>query len=352
MANAREFTNRLADLLRRERTAMADFLVVLAEFDQRRLWADLGHSGLFMFLHRELGLSKGASHYRKTAAEVIQRVPEVIEPLRDGRLCITSIVELAKVLTPENKAEVLPRFFHRSRREAMEITAELRPDPAPPKRDVVTTVSFALPAVATVELPSTAAPVQLANLPDANSEPAERVTMSRPNDRPDAAVPLTATLRRLHVTVSRRFMEKLEGARDSLSHSLPGADFEEILEAGLDLLLAQHAKRKGLVANPRKEPPPSSPDSDHIPAHVRRAVWLRDGGRCQFPLEGGVCGSTFQVEFDHIRPRALGGPSTIENIRCACKPHNGLAARRVFGDGWMDQFTRRKKARPDAHGAR
>jgi hypothetical protein len=44
-------------------------------------------------------------------------------------LCITSIVELAKVLTPENRDEVLPRFFHRSKREAMEVTAELRPDP-------------------------------------------------------------------------------------------------------------------------------------------------------------------------------------------------------------------------------
>ncbi len=44
---------------------MADFLVALADFDRRRLWVDLGYSGLFMFLHRELGLSKGASHYRK-----------------------------------------------------------------------------------------------------------------------------------------------------------------------------------------------------------------------------------------------------------------------------------------------
>jgi 5-methylcytosine-specific restriction endonuclease McrA len=56
--------------------------------------------------------------------------------------------------------------------------------------------------------------------------------------------------------------------------------------------------------------------------------------------DGSVCGSTFQVEFDHLRPRALGGPSTIENVRLACKPHNGLAARRVFGDAWMDRFTR------------
>ncbi|HET8539020.1 MAG TPA: HNH endonuclease signature motif containing protein, partial [Anaeromyxobacter sp.] len=112
-----------------------------------------------------------------------------------------------------------------------------------------------------------------------------------------------------------------------------------ILEAGLDLILDRYAKRKGLVEKPRKTPPPSA-DPGHIPAHVKRAVWKRAGGRCEFPLDsGGVCGSSFQLEFDHIQPRARGGPSTVENVRVACKPHNLHAARLVFGDGWMDRFT-------------
>ena len=92
---------RLADLLRREQADMAEFLVALAEFDRSRGWLELGYSSLFYFLHRELGLSKGAAHYRKTAAELIQEFPEVVEPLRDGRLCLTSIVQVAKVLTAE-----------------------------------------------------------------------------------------------------------------------------------------------------------------------------------------------------------------------------------------------------------
>jgi hypothetical protein len=41
----------------------------------------LGHASLFHFLHRELGMSKGAAHYRKTAAELIRRVPAVVAPL-------------------------------------------------------------------------------------------------------------------------------------------------------------------------------------------------------------------------------------------------------------------------------
>ena len=117
---------------------MADFLIALAVFDRERRWLELGYTSLFYFLHRELGLSKGAAFYRKTAAELVQRYPEVVEPLRDGRLCLTSIVELAKVLTPENRGEVVARFFHASKREAQAIAAELRPAEAVPHREVVT----------------------------------------------------------------------------------------------------------------------------------------------------------------------------------------------------------------------
>jgi hypothetical protein len=169
--------------------------------------------------------------------------------------------------------------------------------------------------------------------------------------------PLTADLRRLHITVSKRFVEKLDAARDALSHSHPGGDAEAILEAGLDLLIERAARRKGIVAKPRTRNAPSSrltsadagergdlpddagPASRYIPAAVRRGVWLRDGGRCQFRLENGEpCGSTHRIQFDHLRPVALGGESTVVNIRLACAPHNLLAARRVFGDALMDRY--------------
>ncbi len=330
---------------------MADFLVALADFDRKRLWLDLGHSSLFYFLHRELGLSKGAAHYRKTAAELVQRFPEIVEPLRDGRLCITSIVHLAKVLTPENRHEMLPRFFHRSRREAMEVAAAILPAEAAPRREVVTAVraTAAVPAAQMVKPPASSVPVELAVQPDelrlapvATESVAAPPVPPRPAQR-DAAVPVTAELSRLHVTVSRRFLEKLEAARTALSHARPGATAEEILEAGLDLVLAQHAKRKGLVEKPREVAPPAK--SDRVPAHVKRAVWTRDGGRCQWKLDsGGICGSTLRVQFDHIVPRARGGPSTVDGVRLLCAVHNDLAARRAFGDDWMDRFTGKRGA--------
>jgi hypothetical protein len=71
MSNARVLADHLSELLSREHDAQAEFLVALADFDRKQAWAELGYSGLFWFLHRELRLSKGAAHYRKVAAELI-----------------------------------------------------------------------------------------------------------------------------------------------------------------------------------------------------------------------------------------------------------------------------------------
>ncbi len=140
METARTFTNRLADLLAREHAALGDFLVELAVFDRQRLWIELGYASLFDFLTRELGLSKASASFRKKAAELIQQFPEALEPIRDGRLCLSSVFELAKVLTPENRNEVLPRFFHCSSREAKQVSAAIAPEEAPPRREVVTPI--------------------------------------------------------------------------------------------------------------------------------------------------------------------------------------------------------------------
>jgi HNH endonuclease len=345
--NARDLSNHLAALLRKEREAMADFLLALAAFDGEKLWRQLGHTSLFYYLRRELGLSAGAAQHRKTAVELIQQFPAVETALRQGRLCLSSVCELAKVVTPDNLAEVLPRFFGPSRREAEAVAASIRPAAGVPQREVVTPlrasvlapsgeapreISQAEPTVRELHLGETASRLDLVLTPPAAPSSA------RP---PDSAQPLTAELSRLHLTVSRQFMETLEQTKDALSHSHPGASTEDVLMACMQLMLAKKAKQKGLVEKPLETPRPSRPE--RIPAHVRRAVMERSGGRCEWVLENGErCNSRYQVECDHIDPKALGGRATVENIRAACRGHNQLAARHVFGDAFMDRFTRRR----------
>lgn len=216
----------------------------------------------------------------------------------------------------------------------------------------------------------TAVPARAAT-PTVAAAPPTSLPISR-----DVAEPLTADLRRLHVTVSRRFLSKLDAARDALSHARPRASTEDVLEAALDLLLEAHAKRKAAVVKkprlaggpkaatpntvgvcsrppvagtsaplPAANEPASPPSTRRIPAAIRREVWTRDQGRCQWPLSsGGVCGSTCRLEFDHVVPLARGGTSTIGNVRILCRSHNDLSARRQLGDSLMDRYTHRRGA--------
>jgi hypothetical protein len=305
--NAREWSLRIAELLRRERVALANVLLALAEFDRRALHRELGFASLFDYLHRELGLSRGAAHYRQVATRLVARFPEILEPLRDGRLCITSVIELAKVLTEANRHEVLPRFFHRSRQEARQVAVEIRPVEVVPRRTVVTVGPVPAPGgtggcgSSTVEL-----------------------ELAEPSAAPRTEVePLTAKETRIHITVSPGFVALLAKARAGQSHVDPKATDEQVLTAALDLLLAAQEKRKASV-----------------PAKVKREVRKRDEGKCQWPLAlGGICGSVVRTEVDHVVPRGQGGPSTVENCRILCKAHNQQAARSSYGDEFIDFFT-------------
>jgi hypothetical protein len=330
MFNARALAVRLVQLLSRERDAMAEFLVALADFDRQRAWAELGYSSLFWFLHRELGISKGAAHYRKIAVELVQNHPEVLSPLRDGRLCLTSVIELSKVLTAENSLDVLPRYFGLSRREAAEVTASIRPVEKPAVRDVVTGISTAQPAAMPPNAPRDNPVVVQPR------EPLLRVTPVPTT----LTVPLTEDLRRLHITVSRRFLAKVDAARGALSHSNPRATVESILEAGLDLLVARHRKRRGIGVAPSAGGRKAA--TGRISADTKREVWARDDGKCQWALDGGgLCGSTVRLEFDHVIPRGRGGTSEPSNLRLLCRFHNQYVARQVYGDDLMDRFAAR-----------
>ena len=61
-----------------------------------------------------------------------------------------------------------------------------------------------------------------------------------------------------------------------------------------------------------------SPPRRHIPAAVRRHVWLRDGGRCCYrdPLTGRRCTSSHLLQIDHLLPVAQGGGPDLLHLRC------------------------------------
>ena len=74
----------------------------------------------------------------------------------------------------------------------------------------------------------------------------------------------------------------------------------------------------GAAAHTTREPVCSrqSPPRRHIPAAVRRHIWLRDGGRCCYrdPLTGRRCTSSHLLQIDHLLPVAGGGGPEPSNL--------------------------------------
>jgi hypothetical protein len=77
---------------------------------------------------------------------------------------------------------------------------------------------------------------------------------------------------------------------------------------------------------------PTNPQAREASAAVRRAVWLRDLGRCKFiGTDGHRCNERRFVGFHHVDPYALGGEATVDKIELRCRRHNDYEGRLYFG---------------------
>ena len=141
----------------------------------------------------------------------------------------------------------------------------------------------------------------------------------------------------------------LQRAQELLSHQLPSRDLARVFHLALESLVGTLEKRKfAATSRPVSSARPSNA-ARTIPAHVRRAVWERDGGQCTFTSEAGQrCCAREQIEFDHIDEVARGGEASVERIRLRCRAHNQYTAERTFGAGFMERKREAARARAEA----
>lgn len=127
----RALSERLRALAGEERNIQADFLRHLDELDRRRGYAELGYPSLWEYCLRALHLREGAAGRRIGAMRVLRRFPTLVDALRDGRLCLSTLCVLGQVLTPANVDELLAKAAFRTRAEVDAIAASVKPRAAP-----------------------------------------------------------------------------------------------------------------------------------------------------------------------------------------------------------------------------
>lgn len=114
-----------------------------------------------------------------------------------------------------------------------------------------------------------------------------------------------------------------------------GATVESLFEQAMELLAETLGKKK-LGAKGRKSVGSTKLNGPYIAKAVKREVWERDAGRCTYQdPTGRRCSEKCGLEFDHTKPRAMGGEATPGNLRLRCKAHNQLHAEVCYGELFM-----------------
>ena len=362
-------------LAARGRGAGAELVAHLAELETRGLHLAAGHGSLFAYCCDVLLLSEHEAYHRIEAARAARRFPVIVELLAQGAINLTTVRLLGRHLTHDNHLEVLEAARGLKKAQVEELAARLAPapdvsvsirkipTPTPRPSPVVPVVLMAQPSASGVESRS----VTDAAVATAGGEAATiSALVGRGVAMPPAASPIglptvpptvpaaagiaaVSTLSpnryKIQMTIGGDTLEKLRLAKDLLRHAIPTGDDAAIVDRALTALLDDLMKKKfaaikarGLSSSPGSGPtPPSSPGakpgagsrSRHIPAEVRRAVFLRDRGHCAFVgTAGRRCRERAFVEFHHVRPYAEGGPATVANIELRCRRHNGYEWRR------------------------
>lgn len=371
---------RVQELATGERRATVLLVAHLAELDTREAHFRAGHGSLFAYCRDVLALSEQEAYNRIAVGRAARRFPVILELLEGGAVSLTTVRLLAPHLTPANHQSVLESARWKTKLQVEEIAAALWPradvpslvrklptarPPAPPE-PLPAVVSPAARASSTASPAGSDAthallapsgsrlgggcqpaagswhdaastgqtfPAPIFPAPPLPGSPTP-VPPLPPARRSAEVTPLSPDRYKVQVTIGGDTLEKLRLAKDLLRHAVPSGDEAVILDRALTALLADLAHRKfGATENPRPSGG-SVPGSRHIPAEVRRAVWLRDLGRCAFVGTGGRrCQERAFLEFHHVTPHALGGEATVANIQLRCRSHNAYEARLYFGNG-------------------
>lgn len=248
-------------LAQQYRTITASFLLHIKEIEQRKLYTELGYTSLFTYIVQELGFSESSASRRITAMKMVKEIPELEKKIETGELTLSNLGKAANVFKQEN----------------------------------ITDVKFKKEVLATIENTSTRTCEKTLN------------EIIGPSSLLISAPPKTYPL---HLSLSEENFNKYEQIRELLAHKKRNK--EEIFSIIFDSTIEKLTSKKFKTHSKKIT---SSSNSRYITASIKKAVYLRDKV-CQ------KCGSKNALEFDHIKPFALGGKSTEENLRILCRNCN------------------------------
>jgi 5-methylcytosine-specific restriction endonuclease McrA len=320
-----ELFARAKDEVREEENSTLRVLYTLREIERRRAFALKSYPSLYEFCVDFLGYKKGAAYRRILAMEALKELPEVEERIREGALSLMTLSQAQgyfkaqrrqnKSLPVEQKREVIKTLENKSSRQTEEYFLEVMP-----------------------------------------KEPLKEKLKQISPERYQC-----------QMTWSKAVKEKFDEFRSLLGQEANNLENIEILERALDLAsevlkrqqsridqkqqaqIQEQQENQGAQKFPTLGKTeanmetiiPKTKSSSKIKAPFKiKLLWIRDQSQCTYvdPMTNIRCSQRTKLEIDHIRPRALGGDSSLENLRLLCKAHNQRAAINTLGLTKMNQY--------------
>lgn len=250
-------------LVARERELTTKILHHLKEIGHRKLYSDLGYTSLFDYCLRELGYAESAAIRRIQASRLLGDLPQIEEKIENGSLSLTNLALLnqffrnSEIINADQKLAIMAKVENKSKKECEKVLFTISGNELPIVKDTI-----------------------------------KRVSKYKT---------------RYNVTLSDKTSEAIEKVKGLLNKTLSLDD--------LILLMANRTieileKEKFKLGRTKILPPPAHVKRV-ISSTVKKEVYLRDQ-KCT------KCGSTHRLQFDHQLPFALGGDSSVQNIRLLC----------------------------------
>ncbi len=249
------------DLAQQYRSVTTKLLHHLREIENRKLYSELGYNSIFTYLVEELGFSESSAQRRLTGMRMIKEMPELEKKIETGEHTLSNLNLAAQKFKQEDITDI--EF----------------------KKDI------------------------LASLENTSTRTCEKTLSEIVNP---SALPIQP-IRNFHiinVSVSDSTYEKYELVRSLYYHQKLSKD--EMFRRIFDIVIHRLESDKFKINSTRKT---ETKNPRFIAAAVKKAVYLRDKV-CQ------KCGSKNALEFDHIKPYALGGKTEIKNLRILCRNCN------------------------------
>lgn len=298
-----EIIQKMQKLIRTERKITHLILLYIIEIEDRRIHAQLGFDSMYTYLTRGLGYSEGSAYRRLQSARLLKEVPGAAKKIESGELNLTQLTHVQKCLNEKTKS---------GKAISLEKTAEI-----------------------------------LAKLENKNSFETQK-TLSFEMDLPIMAEeklkPQKDDSIRLEITLSKEQFKELEMAKSLLSHVCPEGTWSEVITT-----LAKGFNKKKLEGRIKSQPERQKTGTQSalatramdksrvhyrksISVPMKRALLEKAHHSCEYqdPISKKSCQSKYQLQIDHIIPKALGGNDHIGNLRVLCRTHNLLSAQK-FG---------------------